>query len=259
MNYYKGEWGAQIPGLAKVYDDVNNNRLPGCRVPKDETHGLTRTAQMKAWKNFAPKAKESLIYGEIQNWKMYNYHCDKCVKFEMHADAYANECFCKGLEQIVRHVSIDDFKDLCITPSFLVSRVDVVEQVPHIDYTWEQLQQAKGKPWAFNLPITNDGAQLNCWGVEDDTIDAKRNAIKLQLSRNEALLWPGDFIHGGGLLGKDNVGCAIQMHLYLEKDVHSMHISDNQRIEMNHSEEEKGQFFNTCLDENGNQKWKMHD
>ena len=76
---------------------------------------------------------------------------------------------------------------------------------------------------------------------------------------NEALLWPGDFIHGGGLLGKDNVGCAIQMHLYLEKDVHSMHISDNRRIEMNHSEKVKGQFFNTCLDENGNQKWKMHD
>ena len=61
LNYYKGEWGAQIPGLAKVYDDVNNNRLPGCRVPKDETHGLTRTARMKAWKAFAPNQRKVLL------------------------------------------------------------------------------------------------------------------------------------------------------------------------------------------------------
>ena len=214
---------------------------------------------MKAWKNFAPKAKESLIRGEIQNWKMYDYHYDKDIKFEMHADAYANECFCKGLEQIVCHVSDDDCKELCITPSFLVSRADVVEHVSHIDYMWEQLQQAKGKPWAFNLPITNDGAQLNCWGVEDDTIDQKRNAIKLQLSMNEVYFGQGISSMEVDFWAKIMQDMQYECTLYLEKDVHSMHISDNQRIEMNHSDEEKGQFCNTCLDENGNQKWKMHD
>ena len=49
------------------------------------------------------------------------------------------------------------------------------------------------------------------------------------------------------------------MHLYLEMDVHSMHISDNRRIEMNRSEKVKGLFCETCLDENGkkNGSWMI--
>ena len=106
----------------------------------------------------------------------------------MHHDRHLHEAFHEGIKCIMQHVTPDGtFQNLCMTPSFLLSRDDVRIQVPHTDYVvTEPIEQM---PWSFSLPLTDAGMQLNCWGVESDGQPFPRNATRIITSKNEALLF----------------------------------------------------------------------
>ena len=259
--YYSGEWMDEIACLGEIYGDLYGKGIKGCEMeqtandPKDKKSKQEAMAKRYEALNRITDAnrgkKRKLIQEKIQDTNMYFYQYKEPHLFSMHHDRHLHEAFHEGIKCIMQHVTPDGtFQNLCMTPSFLLSRDDVRIQVPHTDYVvTEPIEQM---PWSFSLPLTDAGMQLNCWGVESDGQPFPRNATRIITSKNEALLWRGDFIHGGGLPGKKNKGPAFRMHLYLEY-ILTMHIKSNQTIQVRHSNPKLGDYYLTsCLDENGN-------
>ena len=251
----------EIACLGEIYGDLYGTGIKGCEMeqtandPKDKKSKHEAMAKRYEALNRITDAnrgkKRKLIQEKIQDTNMYFYQYKEPHLFSMHHDRHLHEAFHEGIKCIMQHVTPDGtFQNLCMTPSFLLSRDDVRIQVPHTDYVvTEPIEQM---PWSFSLPLTDAGMQLNCWGVESDGQPFPRNATRIITSKNEALLWRGDFIHGGGLPGKKNKGPAFRMHLYLEY-ILTMHIKSNQTIQVRHSNPKLGDYYLTsCLDENGN-------